>query len=549
MKLIFFLVRYSPRSVVLAVLASSISGFSNVGLLSVLNAALRAAGKAPARLVWSFIALCLFLPLSRFTTEVLLTRIAQGALYDLRLKISRQILSTPLRRLEEFGIRRLMTTLTDDIPVITGTLSMLAVLGINAAVVTCGLIYLGWLSWVVLTAVLVLMAVAITIYQLAVVRAIAYYRLARLDGDALFGHFRALTTGIKELKLHRRRRQSFINQVLSSTAASARGHNNSGAALYSLAASCGQALMYSIIGIVLFGLPRVQGLNAQILIGYTLTLLFIMTPLQVIMNTFPNLGKASVAFDRVDQLGLKLATSGTEEDTRSLPPCAPAIERLELTGVSHTYWREGEDKPFRLGPIDLTLASGELLFLVGGNGTGKTTLAKIISGLYIPETGQVLLNGQSITDENREYYREHFSMVFSDFFLFDSLLGLEHPQLDSQARNYLSRLQLDHKVEVKDGAISTMDLSHGQRKRLALLTAYLEDRPIYIFDEWAADQDPQFKEVFYKQLLPELKAKRKAIIVISHDDHYYYVADRIIKLDYGKVDNTANMTLLQSTAN
>jgi putative ATP-binding cassette transporter len=545
MKLIFFLVRYSPRAVVLALLASSVSGFSNVGLLSVLNAAIRSGGNAPARLVLSFIALCLFLPLSRFTTEMLLTRIAQGALYDLRIKVSRQILSTPLRRLEEFGIRRLMTTLTDDIPVITGTLSMLAVLGINTAVVACGLIYLGWLSWKVLIAVLILMAVTIAVYQLAVVRAIAYYRLARLDGDALFGHFRALTTGIKELKLHRRRRQSFINLVLSSTAASASRHNTSGAALHSLAASCGQALMYSIIGIVLFALPRVQGLDAQILIGYTLTLLFIMTPLQVIMNTVPNLGKASVAFERVDQLGLKLASSGTEDDTHTLPACPSVIESLELSGVGYTYRREGEDTPFRLGPLDLTLTAGELLFLVGGNGTGKTTLAKMIGGLYVPETGEVRLNGQLITDENREYYREHFSMVFSDFFLFDSLLGLEHPELDSQAEAYLLKLQLAHKVAVKDGALSTTGLSQGQRKRLALLTAYLENRPIYIFDEWAADQDPQFKEIFYKQLLPELKARRKAVIVISHDDHYYYVADRIIKLDYGQVDNIADAARLQ----
>jgi putative ATP-binding cassette transporter len=544
-KLIFFLARYSPRSIILAILASSVSGFSNVGLLSVLNAALRAGGKASPRLMVTFIALCLFLPISRFTTEILLTRIAQGALYDLRLKISRQILLTPLRRLEEFGIRRLMTTLTDDIPVITGTLSTLAVLGINTAVVTCGLIYLGWLSRMVLLAVLILMALAITIYELAVNRAMEYYRLARLDGDALFGHFRALTTGIKELKLHRRRRRTFIDEVLSSTAASARGHNVSGATLYSMAASCGQALMYSIIAIVLFWLPRTQHLDSQILIGYTLTLLFIMSPLQVIMNVIPTLGRANVALNRVEEMGLKLAAKGTEDDAPTSSQSPSSIDNLELIGVSHTYRREGEETDFTVGPIDLTLARGELLFLVGGNGSGKTTLAKLIAGLYVPESGEVRLNGQAITDENREFYREHFSMVFSDFFLFDSFIGLEHPQLDAQAREYLVRLHLDHKVEVKDGTISTTDLSQGQRKRLALLTAYLEDRAIYIFDEWAADQDPQFKEIFYYQLLPELKTRGKTIIVISHDDHYYHVADRIIKLDYGSVDKTGYTPLRQ----
>jgi putative pyoverdin transport system ATP-binding/permease protein len=127
-------------------------------------------------------------------------------------------------------------------------------------------------------------------------------------------------------------------------------------------------------------------------------------------------------------------------------------------------------------------------------------------------------------------------VVFSDFFLFDSLLGLEAPKLDEKAREYLVKLQLNHKLEVKEGVLSTTELSQGQRKRLALLTAYLEDRSIYLFDEWAADQDPTFKQIFYHSLLPELKARGKTVIVISHDDHYYDVADRVIKLADGKLE-------------
>ncbi|HJT28505.1 MAG TPA: cyclic peptide export ABC transporter [Pyrinomonadaceae bacterium] len=547
MKLILFLIRYSPRSVGLAIVASAISGFSNVAMLSLLNTGLRSRGNVTARLVVSFFACCLFIPISRFVTEMMLTRIAQGALFDLRLRVSRQILSTPLRRLEEFGIRRLMTMLTDDIPVITSTFSMLSLLCINSAVVVCGLIYLGWLSLKVLGATLILMALIITMYQLAVLRAIGYYRQARLDGDVLFEHFRALTTGIKELKLHRRRRQTFINQVLSATANSARDNNRAGAAVYSLAASVGQGMMYSTIGIILFGIPLIWNFDSQILIGYTLTLVFIMTPLQIIMTQVPSIGRASVGLERINELGLKLSTSGVEEDARAIPPSLPVIDSLELCGVVHTYRREDEDTPFRLGPIEMTVARGELLFLTGGNGSGKTTLAKIIAGLYVPEAGEVRLNGETITESNREFYREHFSMVFSDFYLFSTLMGLEHPQLDQQAHDYLSTLQLSNKVKIKDGALSTLELSQGQRKRLALLTAYLEDRPIYIFDEWAADQDPQFKEIFYKKLLPELKLRNKAVVVISHDDHYYYVADRIIKLDYGQVDDVLNTSYLHAT--
>jgi putative ATP-binding cassette transporter len=209
---------------------------------------------------------------------------------------------------------------------------------------------------------------------------------------------------------------------------------------------------------------------------------------------------------------------------------------IELRGVTHTYHRERENSNFILGPVDLIVQPGELLFIIGGNGSGKTTLVKLLTGLYIPEEGEIRLNGQAVNDATREYYRRHFSVVFSDFYLFESLLGLDTRQIDKRARTYLSRLQLDHKVEVKNGVLSTTQLSQGQRKRLALLTAYLEDRPVYIFDEWAADQDPLFKEVFYLQLLPELKAQGKTVIVISHDDKYYQLADRIVKLDYGKVE-------------
>ncbi len=175
------------------------------------------------------------------------------------------------------------------------------------------------------------------------------------------------------------------------------------------------------------------------------------------------------------------------------------------------------------------------MFIAGGNGSGKTTLAKLLTGLYVPDSGQILWNGHPVTDQNREAYRQSFAAVFSDFYLFPSLLGIADADVDARADRYLEMLHLRHKVQVKDGRLSTLDLSQGQRKRLALLTAYLEDRPIYLFDEWAADQDPFFKEVFYRQLLPELKKRNKTAVVISHDDRYYDAADRIIKLDSGRI--------------
>ena len=188
-----------------------------------------------------------------------------------------------------------------------------------------------------------------------------------------------------------------------------------------------------------------------------------------------------------------------------------------------------------LGPIDLTFRPGELIFIVGGNGSGKSTLAKILTGLYPPESGVIYLDGKPVDDRSRDAYRQNFSVVFSDFFLFDSLLGMSPVNLDAHAKEYLVQLHLNHKVTVRDGVLSTTDLSQGQRKRLALLTAYLEDRPFYVFDEWASDQDPVFKEIFYTQLLPELKSKGKTVLVITHDDRFVYVADRCLKMEEGKL--------------
>lgn len=243
---------------------------------------------------------------------------------------------------------------------------------------------------------------------------------------------------------------------------------------------------------------------------------------------------------KIDALGLSLSAAAASDQEGSTRIPATELDlrgwrRLDLVGLTHHYAREGDERPFRLGPIDLTFRPGEVTFLVGGNGSGKTTLALLLLGLYRPESGRILLDGVPIDDSNREAYRQLFSTVFSDFHLFDSLLGLEQDNLDGVARVYLERLQLDTKVRIEGGSFSTQALSQGQRKRLALLTAYVEDRPFYLFDEWAADQDPLFRKVFYTELLPDLKARGKAVLVITHDDRYFSRADRCVRLDVGRL--------------
>jgi len=539
MKLLFLLLRKSPVLVVLAIVAGVVSGASNAGLLAVINSAIHAVEPWTNRtMVWQFVALCLLLPAARAFSSYILTSLAQNTVLELRTKLSRRILAAPLLRLEEIGSHRLLAALTQDVATIVIAMQSLPLLFVHGALVVGSLVYLGWLSWKVLVIVVGFLVVGVVTYQLPMIKATSYQRRAREEADALYGHFRTVTGGFKELKLHYPRQDGLI-RGLDATGRALKRLTVISSTIFSAAGGWGQLVVFAMIGAIVFLVPSFETVGLKTMTGYALVLLYMMAPMEVILEAIPNLARAQVSFRKIDELGLSLdekSGPALRDVGAPVPPARPEWQSLELSGVTHAYHREGEEEPFTLGPIDLKVWKGETVFLVGGNGSGKTTLAKLVLGLYAPEGGELRFDGVPVTDANRADYLHQFSVVFADFHLFDSLLGLEAAETDGEAARYLQLLNLSHKVSVKDGKLSTVALSQGQRKRLALLTAYLEDRPIYLFDEWAADQDPVFKEVFYLRLLPELKARGKTVIVISHDDHYYGVADRIVKLDYGQIE-------------
>jgi putative ATP-binding cassette transporter len=296
-------------------------------------------------------------------------------------------------------------------------------------------------------------------------------------------------------------------------------------------------LFFVAIGLMVFALPPVRTVDARLLAGATLTVLYLSGPVESIIGWLPMLARAKISLAKVEQLGLSL--SAAQPDVCDPVPASPIVtwERLELLGVCHSYKDEREDRGFLLGPIDLSLRPGEVVFVAGGNGSGKTTLVKLITGLYSPEAGSIRVDGIEIGKDERQRYRQLFSAVFADVHLFESLLGLDDPELDAKAREYLGQLHLEHKVDVAGGVFSTTALSKGQRKRLALVTAYLEDRPIYVFDEWAADQDPLFKDVFYTRILPDLRGRGKCVLAVTHDEAYFHLADRIVRLRDGKIND------------
>jgi len=533
MNLIKLLLEASWLQVAIAILTGLASGGCTARLIALINAGV--GGDFTDDLLWHFAGLAIAVLINSVVSQLLLIRLSQDAVYRLRLRLCEGILSSPLRQLEQLGVSKLMTTLTDDVTTLSNSIYAIPFICVDIAVIIGCLLYLLVLSPRVFAFTIGFMMIGVGSIQLLINKAQVFLTLARDEQDRLFKNFRGITEGIKELKLHLPKRQEFLTEELQSSAKASRDYNISALSTFSISTGWGNLLFFTLIGLLIFFLPRLFDIKATVLSGYILTVTYCLLPMQSILDKLQQLFRAVVALQKIDKMGLDLGSQKSDIGITKYPNVGK-FYRLELIDINHTYPGDVEDSHFTLGTINLTFHRPEIVFIVGGNGSGKSTFAKIITGLYIPEAGNIRLDGKIITDENREWYRQHFSVVFSDFYLFDRLLGVDDSDLDKQAKKYLEELHLDKKVQVKDGIFSTTALSEGQRKRLALLTAYLENRPIYLFDEWASDQDPIFRDIFYQEILINLKQRGKTVFVISHDDHYFHLADRVIKLDYGQVE-------------
>ena len=539
MSFIKTLFQRAPLTVLSSSIAGGVSGVASTGLLALINSAIWEESGPGSYFLWSFLGLCLLAPAANLVSLYLLQRLGQGEVYKLRTELSRQVLATPLSRLEELGPPKIMSVLTNDIGTISNSVAVIPVMVINGAIATACLVYMASISLKLFGILMVLFVFGVVTYHIAFTKCVEKFNMARRIDDRLLYYFRGLTEGTKELMLSSPRREAFVGS-LGECADSQRGLRMTANMILGGVNAWGQLLTFVVIGgLLLFG-QRMGGVDHPDLARYVVVLIYIMTPLQVFLNTMPQLGQANAAVSKIDEMGFSLRPSAMATnalDDNGLPDTEWRALKLDSVTYSYTH-ADGEDGryEFSLGPIDLEFQPGSLVFLIGGNGCGKTSLAKLLLGFYSPESGSILLDGTAINPENNEGYQRYFSAVFSDFFLFDELLGVNGADVGERVKSYLKELNLEKKVRLEDGAWSTTSLSQGQRKRLALLVAYLEDRQIYLFDEWAADQDPAFKNVFYEALLPELKNRGKTVFVISHDDHYYRVADRIIKMSDGQVE-------------
>ena len=563
MKFTQFLWKMSGKKILFAAVIGAISGGGNAITISLINRSLHESSFSHAGIYFSILSISVLI--TSIISQFLLIDISQTAIHKLRLQISHSIMSSPLQHLEHMGENRLLATAIEDIRSLSHSLSSIPIICVDFATVVVSLAYLAWLSGTMFAITVLVSATSIGYVQSRVKQAHQLFQSSRQEEDNLLKHFQAITKGIKELKLNRSRREDFATNHLGSSVSNLRSKNTTAMKSMAVANSLGQFAQLATLGFIIFGLPLLMQIPTSMLASYVLISSFLSMPLQNILNKIPDLLRANIALNKIEMLKLSL----TNEPQVSTPERqVSSIAKLELDRVTYVYnpeqpqelpkllppgQRPHPDKSprhpqhgnlpspdleqgFLLGPISLTLEPGTVTFLVGGNGSGKSTLAKLITGLYAPQSGDIYLNDELITDRDREWYRQHFSAIFSDFYLFEQCLGFDDRiNLDRDVEKYLRELQLDRKVRVQNGTLSTIDLSQGQRKRLALLTAYLEDRPIYLFDEWASDQDPLFRDLFYREILAKLKERGKTILVISHDDRYFHLADRIIKLDYGVI--------------
>lgn len=537
-RFLLFLLRDARAMMVLMVLTGLLAGLSSVGLLAVINKLINGAGTTADGFAVAFIGLALLKVSSNYLSQLLLVTFAQKTILRLGMDLCWKVVRAPYRTLERRGPHEILATLTDDTNAMAWAVNGLPGLAINVAILAGCSLYLAWLSWQAFLGVVVLAVLGLLGYRRLYQRVLQSSLAVRESKGVLFEHFRSLTEGMKELMLHRGRRDTFVEQDIRQAAESLRRHNLITTKHYLTTDSWTQVLFYGLIGVILLLFPRLLSLSGESLTGYAFAMLYMIGPMWGLLGMVPTLSRGQVALEKIESLGLALEEGSREGGAER--PVAQGSHCVEFSQALFAYESRGEDeRPFNLGPLELSIRSGELVFIIGGNGSGKSTFVKLLTGLYLPQQGRVTLNGEAIVPATQDWYRQHFAAVFSDFYLFKKLLGLDPSLVASQADGWLKTLRINHKVTIQDGEYSTINLSQGQRKRLALVTAMLEDRPFYVFDEWAADQDPQYKDVFYGELLPELRARGKGVIVVTHDDRYFHVGDRVLKLDDGRIVETS----------
>jgi putative ATP-binding cassette transporter len=519
------------------ILAVVLPGFADAALIAILQSGIHAGEAVSGALFLAFcVALLGHMICARVCAQLFASRV-EGSLYQTRVRLVEKLRAAELSGIEKIGAGEIYGRLTQATSTISTNLWSVCVMAQGLVILICVSIYIAFISvW----AFLIILAFyggggALFVARRRRVRKIML-ESANTQAD-LFGYLNELLQGAKELRLNSRRSddlQADLRQMAQALGQAPRQINRILQQNFIAARIC----LFLLMGSLVFLLPALLGSTASspLLAALLSSAIFLFAPLASFLRAVPEYERASLAAASLQALEQRLdrAASPAPDPNRPDAPFQHGFSRIVLADLAFAYSDPAGGSSFALGPVSLQIQRGEIVFFVGGNGSGKTTLLKALAGLYIPSSGSLLVDDIPIDDGNRQAFRENIAAIFTDFHLFKKLYGLRH-RTAADVAALLEQLQIAHKTAYGDGGFTRTDLSTGQRKRIAMVVALLEDRPLYIFDEWAADQDPEFRRYYYEELLPDLKRRGKTVLAISHDDRYFHCADRVVTMDWGTV--------------
>jgi putative ATP-binding cassette transporter len=519
--------RLAPRLIALSIL----SGVANILVILLVTSSLNTGIRLRYLVFYYALAASIYLFGNRFV-QISLIKFTRGLIYELRVKLVTKILATSCQKFERLDRGRVYTALNDDVETLGGSADQVISLVTNVFTAIGAFVFLASIAfWASALTILLILAIC-TVYYFVGKSTDAYFKAARDTRNVFMRLVNGMIDGFKEISLHNQKKAQYKAEI-SGSANEYREKISLAGIRFANAYLVGESMLILLMGIVVFAVPRLfPDIRSNTIVSFVIVLLYLIGPVNAILHSVPAIMQLKIAWQRIRQF---LKDIPANLDRENLPLPYPAkVESFKAEGLEFHYENADGTEGFHLGPMQLEVKSGEILFIIGGNGSGKTTLAKLLTGLYLPNAGRMLVNDRPVASAN---LGEYFSVVFSPSFLFPKLYNTNLEGRADELSRYLKLLDLEGKVGIRNNEYSTIALSGGQRKRLALLQCYLENSPIYLFDEWAADQDPGYRHFFYRTLLPEMKNKGKLVIAITHDDHYFDVADRVLKMRDGKLES------------
>jgi putative ATP-binding cassette transporter len=513
---------------------SGLGGISTAAILAAINAGLQGGSSLWAAMLF-IVALFLFIKTQYYVT-ITTTAEIEAIIHKIRIRLMDQIRHSELLSIEGIGRSRIVAAITSDTAILTQASNMLCFTVQGAVLIFFVAIYVAFLSLAAIITTIVIVSVAATIFHMKNRRLVTEKQRAAEWEGRLFDRLTDFLDGFKEVRLNSARSSDLFDDAVDVSRTAANIKIKSQAETFKMIVTS-QISMYVLLGAVVFVAPQFSGtLGGAALTKTTTALMFIVGACFGLVQSIPVLLNANAAADRIDQLenALRATVLPAQPQEIQIPK---RFEKIEIRKISFRYVDRFSETSFKIGPIDFTLQPGELVFITGGNGSGKSTFLRVLSGLYPPDSGDIILDGKRINDNNRDQYRALMSAIFFDYHLFRRLYGVPEPE-PGEVDRLLRQFRLAEKTGLIEREFRTLDLSGGQRRRLALIVSLLEKRPILLLDEWTAEQDPEFRRKFYDDLLPDLMKAGATVVVITHDDRYLdelNLSARRIRMDEGRI--------------